>query len=373
MDARALQADSLDELVEGLDELLADDFRPTLAIVFVAVAHDLEELARVFASREIELVGVTSSGEFVDDTVYEEAIVGLLLAADRASYFTRLVDGAGKSSREVGAALGRFAAESCARPGLLVFSAGLKADGEQIVSGVLDAVDQGAPLFGGLAGDDLTLHRTSVALGESICHDGALALVFDQARVELRGVASSGWQPIGASKTVTRAEGNLVFEIDGQPAIDVYKTILHTTGSEGMMESELPLLVYRDDGSAVVRTAMMTDHERGALVYAGTVRQGARVRFASPPGFEITEHAVAEVKAFQEREAPAADAVLIASCKGRHLALGPMVEDEIEALHELWARPTVGFFSFGEIGRLTGSGTDFHNNTFSLVTIRERE
>ncbi len=373
MKARALQADSIEELEEALEELLEDDITPTLAVVFVAISHDLEQLSRAFAARGIELVAATSSGEFVDDTVYEDAIVGLLLELDRASFRTRLVDGAGKSSREVGEALGRFAAESCARPGLLVFSAGLTADGEQIVSGALEELPADTPIFGGLAGDDLKLHRTSVILGETICHEGALVLVFDQARLELRGVASSGWQPIGASKTVTRSEGNLVYEFDGAPAIDVYKTILHTTDTENMMESELPLLVYRDDGSAVVRTAMMTDHERGALVYAGSVRQGSRVRFASPPGFEISEHAIGEVKAFKGREAPVADAILIASCKGRHLALGPMVEDEIEALHELWERPTVGFFSFGEIGRLTGSGTDFHNNTFSLITLRERE
>lgn len=114
----------------------------------------------------------------------------------------------------------------------------------------------------------------------------------------------------------------------------------------------------------------MGNPEDGSLIFGGTVPQGAKVKFSVPPNFDIVNQVIDETRLLKQH-APEADALVLFSCKARHLALGPMIEEEVEGIRSVWGAPLVGFFTYGEIGNLKGSGTDYHNETCSLVVLKE--
>jgi hypothetical protein len=373
MNARALTAESVADLERGIQALRADGFAPTLAIVFASVKHEIPEVARVFLDARIDVFGASSAGEMcsgqASDVVRENSIAALLLDLDPTAFRIRLGDLDGRTSYELGAAGGRWARAAFDRGPILVMATGLTTDGEQIVRGLQAETGADTPIFGGLAGDDLRFTRTFVFTGRKITSRGGVVLAFDGDRVAVDGIASSGWVAVGLEKTVTKAEGNVVHTIDGVPALDLYKDYLGLELDSDIRIPEYPLQIQRE-GYSVLRAALTSMPETRSLVYAGTVDEGAKVRFSCSPGSQITDQTLDEFRAFHRR-APAADALILFSCKGRHMALGPLAEDEVGPLQQLWNRPMVGFFTYGEIGRNAQGATDFHNETCVLVALRE--
>jgi hypothetical protein len=371
--AHAVVVGSVEALARRIEAVRAEGNAPTLAIVFASITHDLTEVARVFREAGVDVFGASSAGEIVvggaGESIRERSIVALLLDLDRSAYAIRLGELEGRTSDELGAACGRWARASFDHGPILVMATGLTTDGEQIVRGLQSEVGSRTPIFGGLAGDDLQFTQTFVFSARKLSSQAALVLAFDGDRVALDGIASSGWVAVGGEKTVTSSEGNVVHTIDGVPALDLYKDYLGLELDSDIRIPEYPLQIQRE-GYTVLRAALTALPGTRSLVYAGTVSEGARVRFSCSPGMEITEQALGEVRAFQHR-VPTADALILFSCKGRHMALGPLAEDEVEPMQRLWNAPLVGFYTYGEIGRNAAGVTDFHNETCVLVALRE--
>lgn len=373
MRAQSLAADSVAAIERQLQEMKAGGFSPTLAIVFASIAHELTDVARVFRDAGVDVFGASSSGEIVvgakSETIREGSIVGLVLDLDRSAYGVRLVEQDGRTSHDLGVAAGRWARATFDQGPMLVLAAGLTLDGEGIVRGLQSEAGPDATIFGGFAGDDWKLTRTYVFTGRKQSSEGVLVLAFDGDRVTLDGVASSGWVAVGAEKTVTKAEGNVVHTIDGVPALDVYKDYLGLTSDTDLMIGEYPLQIQRD-GYSVLRAALIALPETRSLVFAGTVPEGAKVRFSCSPGTAITDQALSEVRTLHHR-VPGADALLLFSCKARHIALGPLAEDEVGPMQQLWNVPMVGFYTYGEFGKNAAGATEFHNETCVLVALKE--
>jgi hypothetical protein len=367
------------EIERQLQELRSSPSSPfasTLAIVFASVAHDMAEIARAFSDAGIDVFGASSAGEIVGsggasdiDRIRERSIVALLLDVDRSAYGIRLVEQDGRSSYELGAAAGRWARAMFDRGPILVLAPGLSHDGEQVVRGLQSEAGRDTPIFGGLAGDDLRFTETYVFTGRKVSSKGVLVIAFNGDRVTLHGIASSGWVAVGPEKTVTKAEGNIVHTIDGVEALDVYKEYLGLSSDTDLIIPEYPLQVQKE-GYSVLRAALTTVPETRSLVYAGTIPEGAKVRFSCSPGVEITDHALSEVRAFRDR-VPRAAALILFSCKGRHMALGPLAEDEVGPIQQLWNAPMVGLYAYGEIGTNAVGATDFHNETCVVVALNE--
>ncbi len=373
MKAHSLAADSVEALARQIQDLRAGGFAPTLAIVFASIKHPLAEVGQVFVDARIDVFGASSAGEMcsgdASETVREQSIVALLLDLDPAAFRIRLGDLEGRTSFELGAASGRWARANFDRGPILVMATGLTTDGEQIVRGLQSEVGAGTPIFGGLAGDDLRFTQTFVFTGRKITSQGGIVLAFDGDRVALDGIASSGWVAVGAEKTVTKAEGNVVHTIDGVPALDLYKDYLGLELDSDIRIPEYPLQIQRE-GYSVLRAALTSVPDTRSLVYAGTVPEGAKVRFSCSPGSTITEQTLGEFRTLHGR-VPDAEALILFSCKARHMALGPLAEDEVVPMQQLWNRPMIGFFTYGEIGRNAEGATDFHNETCVLVTLKE--
>jgi len=360
---------SVEEIGPHLQSVQEEGMAPTLAFVFSSVVHNLEDLKAEFAKYNIEVFGASSSGEITNDEAHEDAIAVMLLDISREAFRLNIFDGEGKTSSDIGQGVAEWAKPIYDNPAIMLISAGLHADGQELVKGVIDTMERQVPLFGCLAGDDLSFKETFVFNASQVIANGAMALIFDQNTVELKGLAVSGWKGIGTPKTVTKAEGNVVYEIDDEPALDMYNKYLNI-GDDPALAVEYPLLLIRDDDSVALRAVMAVNEDK-SIVYAGTVPEGTKVKFSMPPGSEIIDLAVEQMSEFNQ-QIPSSDAILLFSCKARHMALGPMVEDEISAIHKLWNVPLVGFFTYGEIGPVQRGKCDFHNYTLVPVLINER-
>jgi hypothetical protein len=374
MKAKNIYGESFDEVKSKFAAATKDGFKPTLAVVFSSIFQDRNAITDFFTQHEVDVFGCTTAGEIIDDEVMEKSAVIMLMDMKKGSYQILLEEGS--DTYKNAATIAKLAKEKFAKPNIVIVSSGLTIDAEQIIDGIRD-VDATIPLFGGLAGDDLTMKSSYVFTNGLESSTALLALVLDNDKVQVEGLATSGWDDIGIEKTITKSEGNVVFEMDGEPAVDVFvkffkfgENMYDRSEIVAMNFAQYPLQMKKANGNIVLRAPLMVDIDRKALIFAGGIPQGSKVKFSVPPGFDLIEKTSVKVSAIKEN-INEADAVLMFSCKGRHLALGPMTGDEAGMVRGIWDKPLLGFFTYGEIGTAKDNTCDFHNETLSMVVMKE--
>ncbi len=362
---------SAEEIEDRLEE--KGEFSPTFGFVFSSVALDIKKIADILASAHVPVFGASTAGEILgvdgEDPVRERSAVCCFLDIDPSLFSIRLFDRGERSCFEFGEAIGVEGTKLFREPAFIIAISGLSNDGDAIVSGIRSAVPPGTPVVGGLAGDDSFFRETCVFSQEGCSTNGAVALIFDRSRVTVQNVVTCGWTGIGADMMVTKSEGNVLHSINGRPATEVFGEYLNVPDDQLVeVAVTFPLQIRRPDGTVVLRTGLSADFQAGSITFAGTVPQGASVRFSSCFGAETIEESVRDIGKCHDLH-PAADMVLAFSCMARHWAAGSLVNDELKAALDLWRRPLIGFFSYGEIGHTSQGTCDFHNESLSLAII----
>ena len=206
-----------------------------------------------------------------------------------------------------------------------------------------------------------------------------VVLVFDQNTIEINGRAVCGWKAMGTEKTVTKSEGNHVYTVDDIPVLDLtakYGGIddISPENKDMMMEiaTNFPLQLQRGSGAPVMRPGLLVDWKDHSFYCSGTVPQGSKVRFSLPPDFDVIDEVIQSAQKMKSDETPEADALILFSCGGRILALGPLMNKEIEGVKKVWEVPMVGMFSNAELGRSTGGNLEMHNLTTCCVVLKEK-
>jgi hypothetical protein len=241
-----------------------------------------------------------------------------------------------------------------------------------MVKGIQEMAGKDITMFGGLAGDDAKFRETFIFTENCVDPSGVVAMLLDTAHYDIRGLATSGWVGIGADKLITHSEGNVVYTIDGEPALDIYTSYLNVADSDlPEIGVEYPLLVKKPGSADILRAVLNVDREKKSLIFAGSVPTGSLVSFSSSPGFEIIESTCQTVHDFYLENSDT-DLLVLFSCMARHNALGPTISEEIERTWQNWRKPLIGFFTYGEIGSNYNAACDFHNETFTMVSIREK-
>jgi hypothetical protein len=376
MQTKSFTALSLKEFHQKVQIALQDDFQPGIAIIFSSVSIDFKVITEYFKQKGVAVFGCSTCGEFLYNkdghAILENSIICVLLELQKESYHKKLFDGENISSLELGHKLGSWAKSKFKNPALFVLASGLLTDGEQLVTGIQEITGDDIKIYGGLAGDDVAFKQTFVFSEDEVCSNGSIALVIDADIFEIHGIATSGWVSIGADKIITESEGNIVYTIDNEPALDVYKSYLNVN-DEDLPEIgvEYPLLILRPGKEDLLRAVINVDIVKKALIFAGSVPEGSVVTFSTSPGFEIIDYTRNKINDFYAQHSQT-DLLLLFSCMARHSALGPAISEEIEAAWQKWQAPLAGFFTYGEIGNNYNSSCGFHNETFTLVSIKQK-
>jgi hypothetical protein len=376
--AKSIRGTSVEEIADGLAKAMADGYKPTVAIVFLSIRQDRDAIRALLDEHHIDLFGATTAGEFIDGEVGEFSTAVMLIDLPKSRYRLLFGETGEGTTRELAARFAREGMAAFPRAAFIVAAGGISTDGEMVVRGIEDVAGGKVTIFGGLAGDDFTMSGTFVFSNEKSTNNGLVALVLDEDHVEVHGLATSGWTPVGTVRTITHSVGNVVFAIDDKPALDVVIKFMGVSKDIDAEKevivnigSEFPMQIQRDDGPPVIRAPLFANKADRSLICAGSVPQGSRVRFSMPPDFDVVDKVIKECEALR-KDLPRADAMIMFSCKARHLTLGPLVSDEIQGVKDVWDSPLVGFFSYGEMGKAAAGKHEFHNNTCSLVVLREK-
>lgn len=380
MKAKTIKGKSPEEIKNSLADSLSNGYKPTLAIVFMSYKLDINAVCDLLNKEGIQIFGATSSGEFINSEIEKESIVIMLLDMEPAYFKLLFLQGGDRSEYDIAKQLGEEGNKIFANAAFIIASGwSNEMDGEEIIKGIEDGFGGVVTIFGGMAGDDLSLiGPKAFTLGKSSTK-GLVTLIIDRDKVDISGVATCGWKPIGITKTVTKSEGNVVYTIDEKPALDLVIKYLGLNLEEQFdntvfnLGAYYPLQLEREGAPAVMRTAQMGNIEDRSLICAGNVPQGSKVRFSLPPDFDVIDTVVEECTEVKEEQLQDADAVIMFSCISRYLSFGVMTSEEIERVQAVWNAPLIGFFSYGEYGKSKMGKHEFHNNTCCVLALKEKK
>jgi hypothetical protein len=327
---------------------------------------------------DAHLLGCTTAGEISGTTVSDDSVVATAIRFDHTSVratYRPLADAS--KSKDVGEQIARdLAADDLLH--VFVLAEGLKVNGSELVKGLCEGLPKGVAATGGLAGDAARFEKTIVCLDGQVSDSAVAAAGFYGDRLRVGYGSLGGWDPFGPDRQITRAEGNVLYELDGRSALELYKTYLgaHTANlpASGLL---FPLSLRGENGEQrVVRTILGVDEKAQSMTFAGDIPQGGYAQLMRANFDRLIDGAQDAATACNSvvgNHTP--DLAVLISCVGRKLVLNQRTEEEVESVRNVLGESTVlsGFYSYGEIAPLMSSTKcELHNQTMTITTFTER-
>jgi hypothetical protein len=353
---------------------------PQLLLLFGARAA-LEESDAVATLRArypgARLVGCSTAGEICGTDVTDDTIAAAVVQFEHTSVrVAELPLPSMDASSRVGEALAE-ALHADDLTHVFVLSEGLQVNGSELLAGLRRRLPSHVLVTGGRAADGADFARTCVCIDDRCAAQvvAAIGLYGDGLRVGHGSLG--GWDAFGPERVITRSAGNVLYELDGAPALELYKSYLGPHASELPSSGLLfPLSVRASHGeSGVVRTILGVDEAAGSLTFAGDVPQGHLAQLMKANVDRLVDGAQgAAGSALEAMGNTTPDLAILISCVGRKLVLKQRVEEEVESVRDVLGAdaPLIGFYSYGEIAPFSGSTVcELHNQTMTITTFRE--
>lgn len=320
------------------------------------------------------IVGCSTAGEIVQRSVEDGSLSVAVVKFANTRLFRADVDAV--NSQEAGLQLANELKAVDLRS-VFILSDGLNVNGSDIVKGFNQTFGSSVVVTGGLAADGDRFEQTWIIEDGCPVSGRVCAVGFYGDSIQVGYGSKGGWDIFGPERTVTRSEGNVLYELDGQSALQLYRRYLGEH-ADGLPATALlfPLAVRRSPSEPpVVRTILSIDESNGTMSFAGDLPEGSRaqlMRASFDRLIDGAESAAAMTDREDIRDRPIL--CLAISCVGRRLVLGERVEEEVEAVLDILPDQAlqVGFYSYGEISPLISGSCDLHNQTMTLTTIHER-
>jgi hypothetical protein len=234
-------------------------------------------------------------------------------------------------------------------------------------------------LSGGLAGDGALFERTLVAADCAPKSGLVAALGFYGDDLTIGTGSAGGWDPFGPRRVITRSVGNMLFELDGEPALDLYERYLGADEVKALPGSALLFPLQIDDpasgGRDVMRTILAIDREARSMTFAGDMPQGWTAQLMRGSFDRLANGAAEAARQSGAVEEQREGFSVLVSCIGRRLLMGQRAIDEVDAAADEISRKhaMIGFYSYGEISPNAQSGfCQLHNQTMTVFSMQER-
>ena len=385
MRGKTIQGKSPKEIQSLLEQYMADacppdgpGFKPTLAIIMVSNMDDAEALRTIFSNHGIAIFGITAPQKFTDQGINTGDIVVLLMDTKPDNFKIVIKDYEGSSAYEAGYKTGLAGNNAFKNPSFIIAPLDFRVSNDEVIRGLTDAAGQDIMIAGGVTGDPTDFSGV-IFTQDVLSTGGLLALILDQDKVSISGMAVSGWKPVGTMKKITKCEDSWALTIDNEPAMQVIQRFLGNdivrANSEGIgfIPTDLgyPLQFERKSGNAIMKPALFFNPVDQSVMIAGGVNEGDQFRFSLPPDFDVIDKVVDSTRISKEKEMPDADVLMVFSCVGRLGTFGPLISAEIEGLASTWGKPMIGYFSLGEFGKLEEGRCEFQGTTVSWVALKE--
>jgi len=324
------------------------------------------------------LAGCSTAGEISGSRVHEDSLTLTALHFEHTSLKTAQTQ---INDFEHNIKAGEHLIQSLDKKDLvhvLVFSDGLHVNGSELVRGLLSGLPKGVGLTGGLAGDYDRFQETLVCSNSFPEKEKVVVLGFYGSRLKVGYGSMSGFVPFGPERLVTKAHGNILYELDGRSALDLYKEYLGEERASNLTVNRFYFpLSYKgkDEKDSVIRTILSIDEEAGTMTFAGDILEGGYARLMKTNHNRLIEGASqAATNCLTTWNPHSPDLAILISCVGRKIVLKQRVEEEIEIVRTVFNKRTffTGFYSYGEIAHFNlFEPCRLHNQTMTITTFTE--
>ncbi|MGD9591924.1 MAG: FIST signal transduction protein [Candidatus Berkiella sp.] len=325
-----------------------------------------------------QIVGCSTAGEIYLDSINDSSISVAVTKFEKSNI--KIVSEKIKDATQ-SKSIGKKLTQSLQGDNLkaiFVLSDGLMVNGSALVQGLKENLDPSVIITGGLAGDGNQFKNTWILQNEKPVYNAITAIGLYGDHIQIGYGSKGGWDIFGPEKLVTRSKGNILYEIDGEPALAVYKKYLGDRAKDLPAAGLLFPLSIRESTKSkdkVVRTILAVDQNSQSMTFAGDIPQGWYVQLMKANFDRLIEAAsIASKLAASEISIPQNTLNIAISCVGRRLVLGERTVEEVEAsLESLGKSPAmIGFYSYGEISPSGLPSCDLHNQTMTLTSIHEK-
>jgi len=323
------------------------------------------------------LMGCSTAGEIGNKNISEGSFVltSVKLEKSRVKKCSYILENV-KDSNKAGEYLAKeLLAEDLKH--VFILSDGLNVNGTRLIEGINSVLDQNINVSGGLAGDNGDFIKTYVTDSDNNFIPNCISAIgFYGESIKTSSGSYGGWDSFGLDRVVTKSDENVVYEIDGQPALELYKSYL------GDLSKELPgsalffplEMRVSEDSELLVRTILGVNEQENSLTFAGNIPEGSFVRLMKTNVNRVIDGAEKAANIIKESGIENVDLVLMVSCVGRKLVLKQLTQDEVEAVTSSFNEKAIftGFYSYGELSKLKGhNDCNLHNQTMTLTAISE--
>lgn len=259
---------------------------------------------------------------------------------------------------------------------IFIISEGSFVNGSELIKGIESALPAEVAVTGGLCGDDARFEKTLAGYNKPAAEGEIIAIALYGETLEISFANYGGWFSFGPERIITKSKGNILYELDHKPALDLYKSYLGDKAAE-LPNSSLfyPLSVqYPVKERPLVRTILTIDDKENAMILAGDAPEGSRVKLMMATVDGIIDGASEAAKAAVKNRNAAAELAILVSCVGRKLVMHQRVEEEVEEVMEVIGKQAVvsGFYSYGEMAPFSDNNRcELHNQTMTLTLISE--
>jgi len=373
----------LSHFANGKWEILRNEAEPgacQLVLAFgapeqIQEAGVYDRLRDMYPSAEI--IMASTAGEIINDGVYDNSIVVTAIQFEHATIKA--------VQTHISQHAGSYAAGEALRnqlyvndiSGIFIISDGLMVDGSELVKGFNDRNERNIPITGGLAGDGARFQNTYTSLNGVPSKGNIIAVGFYGDRIRIGHGSLGGWDVFGYERQITRSTNNVLFEVDEEKALDLYKRYLGTFANELPGSALMFPMSMKAPGSDkyLIRTILAVDESQQSMVFAGNMPQGSEVRLMRGDIQKlIRASATAAKDSVETLEYRKPQLMLLLSCVGRKIIMDNKVEEEVLAAEEgLNADCAVsGFYTYGGLSPFgAGTACELHNQTMTITTFSE--
>lgn len=321
------------------------------------------------------LVFGSTSGEISGANVFDNSLTITAIEFEKSHFLIkkRNVSDFGNNDYELGKSLlSAFPKENLKN--IFLISDGSFVNGSSLISG-FKSENNTVNISGGLCGDGDRFQRTLCSYNEPPKEGEVVAIGFYGDSLEISSASYGGWSTFGPERSVTKSKGNILFELDGKPALDLYKEYLGEKAKDLPKSALLyPLNVCVDDQQAIVRTILNINETHNTMVLAGDIPEGSRVQLMMSTVDAIAEGAARAARLAMLERINKPQLAILVSCVGRKLVMGQRTEEEIEEVVAVIGgdAAVTGFYSYGEMAPFSGQEScRLHNQTMTLTLISE--
>jgi len=368
--------------INGQWEIEKNKLKDKLAdIIFIFGDRDIIKKSDIYTKLKIlypkaDIVGCSSSGNILGDSISSAQVVATAISFDKGKVEISVEDFSDTDNQYKAS---HRLVENLPKENLkhiFILSDGLNMNGSFLVQGANQAVNSTIPITGGLAGDGTLFKETCVIANDIASQKRMVAVGFYGDSFHISSGCYAGWEEFGIYRRITKSINNIVYEIDGQPALDLYKKYLgeyaQNLSANGL---RFPFNVKKEnDDYAVIRSVLSVDEENKALIFAGDVPQGSYARLMKSDIDGLIDGSEMAARRIEQTNNKTALG-LVVSCIGRRVILNQLSDEELESIGDILGDTVqlTGFYSYGELAPYSDEilSCQLHNQTMTLTVIYE--